>query len=222
MRILLVEDDRAVADAVRRGLSEEGFIVDHVADGEEAREALRTGGYDAAILDVNLPGVSGFDIARDLRLAEGAVATPVLFLTARDAVADRVRGFELGGTDYLVKPFAFAELLARVRALIRRPPAVPALLRYEDLELDPARREVRHAGQPIVLPPREFRLLEALLRHPGIVMARERLELAAWPDAEDLESNALEAAVYHLRRRLAEPAGHHHIETIRGVGYVLR
>lgn len=229
-RILVVEDEPAILGFVRRGLIFEGYEVTTAADGREALDALRDAPPDLVVLDVMLPGVDGLEITRRLRAAEadeGRSPLPVLMLTARDAVPDRVSGLRAGADDYLVKPFAFDELLARVEALLRRSrparsAATPPVLRFEDLVLDPGSRTARRGERDLHLTPREFDLLAFLLRHPNQVLARATLMSRVWGDDFYGDSNVLEVFVGSLRRTLEEAGEPRLIQTVRGVGYVLR
>jgi two-component system OmpR family response regulator/two-component system response regulator QseB len=216
MRILLVEDDKLLGDGVQAGLNLSGFSVDWVRDGVAAGLALQTGEYAAVVLDLGLPRLSGLDVLRRLRSAGNKV--PVLILTARDTVEDRIKGLDSGGDDYLVKPFDLHELAARLRALVRRSRGEAApLLRVGAVELDPAARRARFRGEPVELSSREFALLHELMLNAGRVLSREQLaeHLYAW--GEEVESNALEVHVHHLRRKLAPGL----IQTVRGVGYLI-
>ena len=216
MRILLVEDDSLLGDALRAGLVQAGFDVDWVTDGVQALSALRDGEHAAAVLDLGLPRLTGFEVLERARAAGATI--PVLVLTARDAVDDRVRGLDLGADDYVVKPAEIAEVAARLRALIRRSrgEASPTL-ELGDLALDPAARTVRHRGDEIALKPREFDLLHELMLNAGRVLSRERLESRLYPWGGEVGSNAIEVHVHHLRRKL-EPGL---IRTVRGVGYMM-
>ncbi len=216
MRILLVEDDPLLGDALRAGLGQAGFDVDWVRDGQAALSALSDGEHAAAVLDLGLPRLSGFDV---LARARGAgVKVPILVLTARDAVDDRVRGLDAGADDYVVKPAELAEVAARLRALIRRSGGEPSpALEVGDVALDPAARSVRHRGCEVELKPREFDLLHELMLNAGRVLSRERLESRLYAWGEEVGSNAIEVHVHHLRRKLAPEL----IRTIRGVGYVM-
>jgi len=221
MRILLVEDDRRMAGALRRGLGYEGLVADIAADGEEALRMARSHEYDAIVLDVMLPGLDGFETCG--RLRDDKVWTPVIMLTARDGVEDRVRGLDQGADDYLTKPFSLAELLARLRALRRRGSAErPAVLAVGSLQLDPATHEVRRGQTEISLSTREFALLETLIRHPGQVFSRDQLLDAAWDLGYETRSNVVEVYVGYLREKVDRPFGVQSLETVRGVGYRLR
>jgi two-component system copper resistance phosphate regulon response regulator CusR len=219
VRILVVEDDSAIADFLLRGLREEGFTVAHAADGDAAWRALRAEGWDLVLLDWRIPGPDGVEVLRRLRRQERE--TPVLILTARDSVGDRVRGLDAGADDYLCKPFAFAELLARVRVLTRRVRGrADAVLRHGDLSLDLASHRVERGGRPVELTAREEALLAFFLRHPGEVLTRPRLYENVWDEHYDGESNTLEVHVMELRRKL-EAHGPRVIHTLRGRGYYL-
>lgn len=216
MRILLVEDDALLGDGVEAGLKQAGYAVDWVHDGAAAELALRNGGYDAAILDLGLPRKSGLEVLAQTRRSGNRV--PVLILTARDTVDDRVKGLDAGADDYLVKPFDLHELTARVRALIRRAHDAPApVLRTAGIELDPAARVVRYQGNALDLPAREFGLLHALLLNAGRVLTREQLGDALYGWGDEVESNAIDVHIHHLRRKIAPDA----IRTVRGVGYMI-
>lgn len=216
MRILLVEDDALLGDGVEAGLKQAGYAVDWVRDGIAAELALRNGGHDAVVLDLGLPRKTGLDVLAQARSAGSRV--PVLILTARDTVDDRIKGLDSGADDYLTKPFDLHELTARVRALIRRAHGAPApVLRAGDIELDPAARSARHRGQPLELSAREFGLLHALLLNAGRVLTREQLGDALYGWGEEIESNAIDVHIHNLRRKLAPDA----IRTVRGVGYLI-
>jgi two-component system OmpR family response regulator len=221
VRILIVEDDPKAARFVTQGLLEEGHAVDVAADGNEGARFAHINTYDLFILDIQLPGMSGLELARDLR--RSGIETPILMLTARDSTQDVVRGLDAGADDYLTKPFAFDELLARVRALTRRQLAGPAgLLRYGSLEMDRLARSVRLAGRAIDLSPREFRLLEFFLLSPEQVVTRTRLLESVWDMTFDPETNVVEAHISNLRRKLEEQGTPRLIQTVRGAGYALR
>lgn len=216
MRVLVVEDDKLLGDGIRTGLSQAGFAVDWVEDGALGEAALATGDYAVVVLDLGLPKLSGLDLLRRLRTSGNSV--PVLILTARDAVEDRVKGLDSGADDYVVKPFDLDELAARLRALIRRHSGeADAFLRISELELDPAKHRARFRGQEVELSAREFALLHELMLNAGRVLSREQLEqrLYAWGD--EVESNAIEVHIHHLRRKLAPEL----VRTIRGVGYMM-
>ena len=221
MRVLVVEDDVKMAAAIRRGLRFEGVVVDLAAGGEEAIRRVGATEYDAVLLDVMLPDIDGFETCR--RLRRQGVWVPILMLTARDAVEDRVRGLDTGADDYLTKPFSLAELLARLRALARRGPVErPAVLEVGDLRLDPATHEVWRGDDRIELSAREFGLLEAFMRRPGQVLTQLQLLEAAWDLGYEQRSNVVEVYVRYLREKIDRPFGLRSIETVRGVGYRLR
>jgi two-component system copper resistance phosphate regulon response regulator CusR len=218
IRILIVEDEAELADFIVRGLREEGFAVERAADGGQAWEALQVGAWDLVVLDWWLPGEDGLAVLRRYRQAGGAA--PVLFLTARDAVADRVRGLDGGADDYLSKPFAFDELLARIRALLRRRDRLPELTVSEgDVIIDLATHRARRAGQVLDLTAKELALLTFFLRHPGQVLSRTRIYDHVWDENFDGLSNTLEVHVMELRRKL-EVHGPRVIHTLRGRGYL--
>ena len=220
MRLLLIEDDRKAARLLAKGLQEEGFVVDVAPTGEDGEEKAAVNEYDLIVLDWVLPGKDGLAVCRALRA--GATSTPILMLTARDSVADRVSGLSTGADDYLTKPFAFAELLARIRALLRRSRvAQPAVLRVADLTLDPATRRVTRGDGPVMLTPREYAILEALMRNAGEVVSRTRLTGRVWDDASEVLDNLLDVHVSHLRNKIDHGASVPLIHTIRGVGYRL-
>ena len=220
MRLLLIEDDRKAARLLAKGLQEEGFVVDVAPTGEDGEEKAAVNEYDLIVLDWVLPGKDGLAVCRALRA--GATSTPILMLTARDSVADRVSGLSTGADDYLTKPFAFAELLARIRALLRRSRvAQPAVLRVADLTLDPATRRVTRGDGPVMLTPREYAILEALMRNAGEVVSRTRLAERVWDDASEVLDNLLDVHVSHLRNKIDHGASVPLIHTIRGVGYRL-
>jgi two-component system OmpR family response regulator len=220
LRVLVVEDAVKVAGLVKRGLEEEGFAVDVVGSGEDALWMARENRYDTIVLDVVLPDVEGFAVCDGLR-REGQWA-PVLMLTARDAVEDRVRGLDCGADDYLTKPFAFAELVARLRALVRRGcQPRPSVLVVGDLTLDPARREVRRRGQSINLTVKEFALLEYLMRRGGEVASRADLLDHVWDFAFDGDPHVVSVYVSYLRDKIDRPFGRASLQTVRGVGYRL-
>ncbi|MDW8046175.1 MAG: response regulator transcription factor [Chloroflexota bacterium] len=223
MHILIVEDERRLAAAVRRVLEEEGHVVDVVHDGEDGLYQALLEEYDAIILDVMLPGKDGIAVARELR-AKGRT-TPILMLTARDAIPDRVAGLDAGADDYLVKPFALSELLARLRALDRRArmsAAEPHVLRVADLELDLRAREARRQGKRIELTAKEFALLEALMRHPGQVLTRSQLLDMVWHYDASIESNIVDTYIHYLRTKVDKDFEPKLIRTVRGAGYALR
>jgi len=221
MRVLVVEDEPKMAGLVKRGLEEEGIAVDVADRGEDAVWMAGSTEYDAVVLDVMLPGLDGFEVCRRLRADE--VWTPVLMLTARDAVEDRVTGLDGGADDYLVKPFSFEELLARLRALVRRGAAErPAVLEAGDLRLEPATRRVTRGGAEIALSPKEFALLETLMLRPGRALSRLQLLEHAWDDTYENRSNVVDVYIRYLREKIDRPFGADTIETVRGVGYRLR
>lgn len=221
MRILVVEDQRKLARLLHRGLREESYAVDVAADGEEGAFRALSDLYDLIILDIMLPRKDGFQVLRELR--EAGVASRVLLLTARDAVADRVRGLDLGADDYLVKPFAFDELLARVRALLRRDAASdPVSLRAGGLVLNLRQRTVTRDGRNLSLTAREFAVLACLLRHAGEVVTRTRLAAQVWDENFDPFSNVIEVTVYHVREKVDRDFSPPLIHTVRGVGYTLK
>lgn len=221
MKILVVEDEPKTGDYLRQGLMEAGFVVDLARDGIDGLHLGETGEYDLAILDVMLPGIDGWQVMQGLRRHK--IETPVLFLTARDQVEDRVKGLELGADDYLVKPFAFAELLARVRSLLRRGSRnIDAeLMRVADLELDLLRRRVTRAGRRIDLTAKEFALLELLLRRRGEVLPRSLIASQVWDMNFDSDTNVIEVAMRRLRAKVDDDFEPKLIRTVRGMGYVL-
>jgi len=221
MHVLVVEDEVKMAALIRRGLAEDGFAADVATNGEEALVMAGATAYDAIVLDVMLPGIDGFETCRALR--EDGVWAPVLMLTARGAVGDRVAGLDGGADDYLTKPFSFAELLARLRALIRRGQSErPSVLEVGDLRLDPATRQVWRGEAEIALSAKEFALLEAFMRRPGHVLTRLQLLEQAWEYDYEHRSNVIEVYVRYLRRKIDKPFGAESIETVRGAGYRLR
>ena len=221
MRVLVVEDEPKLAGLLARGLGEEGHPTDVVASGREAVWMARATPYDAIVLDVMLPGQDGFAVCRELRAAN--VWTPVLFLTARDSVDDRVAGLDVGGDDYLVKPFSFPELLARLRALTRRGAVErPVVLEVGSLRLDPASHKVWRGDTEIELSAKEFTLLEVFMRNPGKVLSRVDLLERGWDMAYETRSNVVDVYVRYLREKIDRPFGCHSLETVRGVGYRLR
>ena len=218
MRILVVEDDVRLARVLERGLREEGFVVESEVAGDAGLSRLRAGGFDLCILDVELPKMDGFVVLESARRA--GIALPILMLTARDAVDDRVRGLELGADDYLPKPFAFAELLARLRALLRRNvPQQMGTLRARDLELDPAAHRVCRRGEPLALSQKQFAILEFLLRHPGQVVTRAMILGRVFGQAFDPGTNVIDVHVAQLRRKIDRAGEPSLIEAVRGVGY---
>jgi two-component system response regulator MprA len=222
VKILVVDDERAVRDALRRALELQGYEVDLAADGSEALAQLESNGLtDAVILDILMPGIDGLEVCRRIRRSGNAV--PVLMLTARDAVGDRVEGLDAGADDYLVKPFALEELLARVRALLRRgTPSVDGILRFADVELDPATREVHRDGEPIELTRTEFNLLELFMTNPKQVLTRSIIFERVWGYDFGFASNSLDVYIGYLRRKTEVGGRPRLIQTVRGVGYALR
>jgi two-component system, OmpR family, response regulator len=221
MNVLVVEDEVKMAALIRRGLREEGLTVDVAGSGEEALGMARASAFDAIVLDVILPGIDGFETCRQLRLQ--GIWAPVLMLTARGALEDRVAGLDGGADDYLTKPFSFAELLARLRALVRRGQAErPPIVAVGDLRLDPATRQVWRGETEIDLSAKEFVLLETFMRSPGHVLTRTHLLDQAWEYDFEHRSNVIEVYVRYLRRKIDAPFGVKSIETIRGAGYRLR
>ena len=222
MRVLVVEDDRSIAGFIAGGLRQEGYAVDVAEDGVAGLELARTAPYDAAVVDVMLPRLDGLSLVTALRRAD--VATPVLFLRARHSVDDRVKGLQTGGDDYLAKPFAFAELLARLQAITRRGQrAVEATtLTVADLRLDRLTRKVDRAGTPIELRPREFALLECLMKQPGRVMSKAMIVSHVWDYSFDTGTNAVDVLVHRLRDKIDRSFAPRLLHTVRGVGYVLK
>jgi two-component system OmpR family response regulator len=217
MHVLIVEDERKLAELIARGLREEGHAVDVIGNGEEAATLGRLAGFDAIVLDVMLPDLDGFAVCRSLR-AKG-VWTPVLMLTARDAIEDRVAGLDAGADDYLSKPFSFNELLARLRALVRRAPVErPTVLVTGDLRLDPAAHRAYRGEDELDLSAKEFALLELFMRNPGVVLSRDQLLDGAWDMSFERRSNVIDVYVRYLRGKI----GNEVIETVRGIGYRLR
>ena len=216
MRLLVVEDELRLGSALKRGLTAEGMLVDLATDGSGGLEAARHGDYDAVVLDVMLPGMSGYDVVRTLRTEANWV--PVLMLSAKDGEYDQADGLDYGADDYLTKPFSFVVLLARLRALVRRKmPARPTIMAVGDLTLDPATHEVELAGTPVALTPREYALLEYFLRHPGRVVSKVELLDNVWDATEDTDPNAVEVYVGYLRRKVGRDV----LRTVRGSGYRL-
>jgi two-component system, OmpR family, response regulator len=221
VRLLIVEDDPKMAGLLQRGLAEEGYAVDVVESGTDAVWAGTENPYDAIVLDVMLPDVDGFEVCRRLRANDRWA--PIVMLTARDAITDRVTGLDLGADDYLVKPFSFSELLARLRALIRRGPGErPTVIRVGTLELDPALHRVARASAEIDLTAKEFALLEYLMRHPGELLSRTRILEHVWDFGFESDSNVVDVYIRYLREKIDRPFGLDSIETVRGSGYRLR
>lgn len=217
MRILLAEDDALLGDGLRAGLRQHGFQVDWVRSGDAAERELRAQPYAAAVLDLGLPRKDGMDVLAAVRAV--GVTVPVLVLTAREAVRERVRGFDTGADDYVVKPVDLEELAARLRALVRRSHGVAQeKVRVGELELDPAARRLLQRGQPVPLAAREYDLLHALMLNAGRVLTREQLEQHLYAWGQEIESNAIEVHIHHLRRKIGADA----IQTVRGIGYSLR
>jgi DNA-binding response OmpR family regulator len=220
MRVLLIEDDQRTANALGRGLREEGYVVDVARSGEDGEDLASANDYGVIVLDWYLPGKDGLAVCRALR-ASGAT-TPILMLTARDALADRVAGLDTGVDDYLTKPFAFEEILARLRALLRRSEmARPPVLSVLDLRLDPASHQVTRGGAPIELTTKEYQILEALMRKSGQVVTRTGLEEQVWGGEADLTTNAVDVHISHLRRKIDHGHAVPILHTVRGRGYVL-
>jgi two-component system OmpR family response regulator len=220
MRVLIVEDEVKMASLIRRGLREEGLSADVARTGDDALWMARATEYDAIVLDVMLPGTDGFEVCRAIR--EGGTWSPVLMLTARDAVEDRVEGLDAGADDYLTKPFSFAELLARLRALVRRPPLErPSVLEVGDLRLDPATRRVWRGETEVGLSAKEFALLETFMRRPGEVLSRYHLLEHCWDHGYENRSNVVDVYVRYLREKIDRPFGRTSLETVRGAGYRL-
>ena len=221
VRVLIVEDDKRMAAAIRRGLQAEGIVADLAATGEDALWMAGASEFDAVVLDVMLPGIDGFETCRHLR--DDGVWAPIIMLTARDSVEDRVKGLDQGADDYLVKPFSLAELLARLRALARRGPVErPPVIQVGDLRLDPATQQTWRGDDEIVLSPKEFALMETFMRRPGEVLSRYQLLEHAWDYDYENRSNVVEVYVRYLREKVDRPFGVKSLETVRGAGYRLR
>jgi two-component system OmpR family response regulator len=221
VRVLVVEDEPKLAALLKRGLTEDGHIADVAASGEDVLWMAQATPYDVIVLDVMLPGIDGFATCRELRRRE--IWTPVLMLTARDAVEDRVDGLDTGADDYLVKPFAFSELVARLRALARRAPVErPSVLSVGDLRLDPAARRAWRGDVELELSPKEFALLELFMRRPGVTLSREHLLQLGWDIAFERRSNVVDVYIRAVRAKIDKPFSRASIETVRGVGYRLR
>ena len=220
MRVLIVDDERALAQTLRQGLEGEGFVVDLAHDGQHGLTLATYGTYDVLVLDIMLPRRNGYDVLKELRARD--VWTPVLMLTAKDGEFDQTDAFELGADDYLIKPFSFPILVARLRALIRRgAPERPMVLRCGDLELDPGAHDVHRGGTPIALTPREFRLLHYLIRQPGRAVTKAEILANVWDSDYPGSDNVVEVYVGYLRRKVDAPFGVASVETVRGVGYRL-
>lgn len=220
MRVLLIEDEPKMSSLLLRGLGEEGLFTDMAATGVDGVWAAQENDYDAVVLDVMLPDIDGFEVCRQIRSAQ--VLAPILMLTARDAVGDRVNGLDAGADDYLVKPFAFDELLARLRALQRRGPiSRPVVLAVGDLRLDPGARRVWRGDHEVVLTAQEFSLLHTMAMRPGRVLSREQLVHLAWDLSYQQHSNVVDVCVRGLRDRVDRPFGRHSVQTVRGIGYRL-
>jgi DNA-binding response OmpR family regulator len=221
MKVLVIEDDRTVGQYVKRGLEEQRYHADLVDDGMEGLRLASGGQYDLIVLDLRLPEMTGFEVLRTLR--DRGITTPVLVLTAQDAVDFKVQALRMGADDYVTKPFAFEELLARVEALGRRPKELRApVLRVGDLELDTATREVRRAGQPIELTPKEYTVLEYLMRHAGRVMSRTLITEYAWDYHFDPGTNIVDVVINRLRKKVDSGHDQKLVHTVRGVGYVVK
>jgi DNA-binding response OmpR family regulator len=220
MRVLVVEDEPNLRAALVSGLREEGYVVDESGDGEDAVYQASVGDHDLIVLDVNLPSRNGFSACAEMR--GHGVKARILMLTARDGVNDKINGLDAGADDYLTKPFAFEELLARLRALSRRDSSPSPVLQVADLSLDPVSNRVTRAGRAISLSAREYALLEFLMRHPDEVLSRSRIASALWQEEMGLDSNVLDVFVSYLRAKVDKPFPKPLIQTVRGMGYVLR
>ncbi len=220
MRILVVEDEKKVASFIKRGLEQESYAVDIVHDGIEGEHYARVNDYDAIILDIMLPKKNGLDVLKDLK--EAGIETPVILLTARDSVEDRVKGLNLGADDYLVKPFAFEELIARLNVMMRRGGSGLPVLKFSDLSLDPATRRARRGDREVELTVKEYALLEYLLRNPNRVLTRALIAEHVWDQSFDSETNVVDVYINHLRAKVDSDASKRLIHTVRGVGYVLK
>src|SRR5689334_9659323 len=222
MRILVIEDDDKISSFIVKGLKQHGFAVDHASDGDDGLAMIRAVNYDAAIVDIMLPRLDGLSLIRQVR--QNHIFTPILILSAKVTVDDRVAGLQAGGDDYLTKPFAFSELLARVQALIRRATHTvePTTLSAGDIKMDLVSREVTRAGQKIELQSREFALLELLLRYPGKVVTKTMILEHVWDYSFDPQTNVVDVLVHRLRTKVDKDFPHKMIQTLRGVGYVLK
>lgn len=220
MRILVIEDEKKVAAFIKRGLEQESYAVDTVYDGIDGQHYAEVNEYDAIILDIMLPGKSGMEVLKDIKAA--GVTAPVLLLTARDTVEDRVKGLDLGADDYLTKPFAFEELLARLRVLLRRGAYGSPMLQFGDLSLDPATRKAKRGDTEVELTVKEYALLEYLLRNPDRVLTRTLIAEHVWDQSFDNETNVVDVYINHLRSKVDKDPAKRLIHTVRGVGYVLK
>lgn len=220
MRILVIEDEKKVSSFIKRGLEQESYAVDIAEDGIEGQHMAEVNEYDAIILDIMLPKKNGLDVLKDVKAA--GVKTPILLLTARDTVDDRVKGLDLGADDYLTKPFAFEELLARLRVLMRRGGSGTPMLKFADLSLDPATRRARRGETEVELTVKEYALLEYLLRNPNRVLTRTLIAEHVWDQSFDSETNVVDVYVNHLRSKIDKDFPTKLIHTVRGVGYVLK
>ena len=222
MKLLIVEDDAKIAALIEKGMFEAGFLVDVCHDGTAGLERALTGNYDAAVIDIMLPGLDGLKLIEQLR--EQRVSTPVLILSARQSVDDRIKGLQQGGDDYMVKPFSFSELLARIQALIRRDKqhGEPTTLEYRDLSMDLLRREVRRQGDKIDLPTKEYALLEYLMRNPEVVVSKTSILERVYDYSFDPQTNVVDVLVFRLRNKIDRDYEQKLIHTVRGMGYVLK